>query len=107
MCDQPDYHHTIRRKARREHRCVECGGIIPSGQEYDYTTQLFEGSWANWKTCLPCVAAIDDWCKEYECYLVGDLIGEITGNINPPHRTPAMADFVARWEANRERRHAA
>jgi len=48
-----------RRKARKPHRCGECGYIIPPGQEYEIDVTVFEGDLESHKTCIPCVRVRD------------------------------------------------
>ena len=60
MCcdgEQPAVCTTKARKARKQHRCEECNGIIPPGELYEYTRGLWDGSWLEFRTCLPCKAA--------------------------------------------------
>lgn len=42
------------RKARKDHRCCECGETIRPGQTYEYVKGLWDGSWDDFKTCAPC-----------------------------------------------------
>ena len=44
------------RKARKEHKCVECGRIIQLGETYKYVGGKFKGDWLNFKTCSDCVS---------------------------------------------------
>lgn len=40
-----DHHSTpTHPKARREHRCIYCGGPIPVGEQYVQQTGIFDGS---------------------------------------------------------------
>ena len=41
-------------KARKEHRCTECGRIVHSGEEYFKEATVFEGHFACYKTCEDC-----------------------------------------------------
>ena len=41
-------------KARKEHRCVECGETISPGSQYERVTGLWDGEFATFKTCLTC-----------------------------------------------------
>ena len=42
------------RKARKPHRCCECGKTIQSGERYHYAAGKFEGDLFTQKTCLLC-----------------------------------------------------
>lgn len=65
------------RKARREHRCDECGRTIVPGERYEHVSSLYDGSWSTLKTCPHCLAA-SQWLR-IVCrgYLVGNLHEEL------------------------------
>ena len=71
------------RKARKPHRCCECGDIIEPGQVYEYATACFDYSWSDWKTCRICVAVRNDhgcfggdlWERLIEVYGEGPILG--------------------------------
>jgi len=42
------------RKARKEHKCCECGETIPPGTEYEYVSGCWTGDFLVFKTCLDC-----------------------------------------------------
>ena len=41
-------------KARKEHRCCECGDLILPGAIYENATGLWDKKWKTYKTCRPC-----------------------------------------------------
>ncbi len=43
------------RTARKVHNCVECDEPIQPGQQYEYVSALWEGSWGHMKTCYTCL----------------------------------------------------
>jgi len=43
-------------KARKEHRCDWCCGIIPIGEVYDRQTFVYDGDIATWKSHISCGA---------------------------------------------------
>lgn len=45
------------RKARKEHRCCECGRGIEVGERHEYMRGLYDGSWDTFRTCAHCIAA--------------------------------------------------
>ncbi len=45
---------TYHRKARKEHRCGECGETIARGAKYEYVKGLCDGYWFSHKTCWSC-----------------------------------------------------
>ncbi len=49
-------------KARKPHKCYECGESILPGQKYQKSTILFECRWSEYKTCMPCFRVRDRYC---------------------------------------------
>ncbi len=42
------------RKARKEHRCDYCGGIIKKGEAYDWSKNIYDGILYEWKSHEKC-----------------------------------------------------
>ena len=40
--------------ARKDHKCCECGRVIPKGEQYEYVTGKYEGEFFECKTCWQC-----------------------------------------------------
>lgn len=62
-------------KARKPHRCYECGKEIPKGAEYENYKHLIDGKFEEYHTCLSCVDLRNrlmnvDGCR---CWLFGGL----------------------------------
>lgn len=64
-CDMngPDAYRSIRRRARKEHWCVECGDSIPIGAVYVYASGVWDGRGNSFHYCLTCDAWIDAFHK--------------------------------------------
>lgn len=82
-----DVYTTEERKARREHRCSECRGVIRKGERYQRASMAYEGRWSSYKTCPDCLFVIyevgrtffkecNGWCHLHEGVIEGleDLI---------------------------------
>lgn len=41
-------------KARKAHRCYECGEIIRTGDRYERVSGKWDGKWDTYRFCLPC-----------------------------------------------------
>ncbi len=41
-------------KARKPHKCFECGASIPIGALYERVSGKWEDKWATYRFCLPC-----------------------------------------------------
>jgi hypothetical protein len=77
-CDTPTISRTTTRKARVEHKCLECGVTIRPGEGYVENAQLAEGAWATWKCCAACQALYGEyWDLTDCCAVVGDFAQEI------------------------------
>lgn len=42
-------------KARKEHKCHECGSVIKVGQKYFVEKEIYDGVFRTHKTCMPCL----------------------------------------------------
>ena len=75
-------------KARKEHKCQECGDIIKPGQSYEVQKTTHEGHFEIHKTCLPCVEVRDSYltCGYFYKQIWEDLKECLCGDIS-------MADF--------------
>jgi uncharacterized Fe-S center protein len=60
--DPPEFHSARRVKARKNHKCYECAGIIEVGEVYEYSFGKWEGDTIQNKTCIRCLN-IRDWMK--------------------------------------------
>jgi hypothetical protein len=54
MCDMPAVFGQEQRKARKEHKCCECGAIVKPGEHYTYSHGVWDGSGQSFKQCLDC-----------------------------------------------------
>lgn len=76
------------RKARKKHRCCECGEIIQPGQRYENIFSVFESEVTIFKTCEFCAAEFDRLVKKHPdakfvksdlaCILVWDMRNEVS-----------------------------
>lgn len=61
------------RKARKEHRCRECGNTIKPGEMYEYTVIVFDGDFSTKKTCEKCSDLAESLADLGFCWEEGDL----------------------------------
>ena len=54
--DSADCYRVLMRKARKPHKCEECGGTIPARAEYEYASGVHDGSAFSVKTCAGCAS---------------------------------------------------
>jgi hypothetical protein len=55
-CEIPEFVATTRPKARKDHRCDECGGWIRAGELHDHIVGKWAGEFGTYRTCMDCVA---------------------------------------------------
>lgn len=94
-------------KARKDHKCYECGRPINKGGMYHYFSGLCEGDFSDYHTCLDCHnIRIGLTCEDGLWPYFGDLWNDIIQNF--PHlkstacltkisTASAKAYFLQRW----------
>lgn len=73
MCELPAVFRQQDLKAKKRHRCCECGGTIFKGERYEKNTGLWAGRWDTYNRCLPCV----NYCKILSSHDIEDDCGGI------------------------------
>ena len=81
--DGPECGNTVVRKARKDHRCYECGETIAKGTRYEYVSGIWDGEPGAYKTCLSCVEIRNHFACEGEGYLIGQLWSDLEENFFP------------------------
>lgn len=67
------------KKARRPHRCPECGARIPAGAPYEYVSGVWEGYFSDFHTCALC-KELRDWATisvPCFCWAYGELLSDV------------------------------
>lgn len=59
MCDGPQAFNSVTRKARKHHKCCECREIINVGDQYQYSSGVWDGQGASFKQCLDCLQIME------------------------------------------------
>lgn len=106
MCDgidePPSVCAEILRKAKKTHRCEECGKEIPPGRSYMRCSSLTDGHWMSWPACMKCHriekthAAAERSMGGNSSYYVGQLLETVKECIREePHYVVA---FRAAWK---------
>jgi len=73
QCDgeRPDLYEERVIKARKDHRCYECSGVIPKGEHYNRAKGMWDGEFSSFATCGDCKAM---WCDlGCTCWVFGSL----------------------------------
>lgn len=74
--DPPEFCTVTTPRARKEHRCYECGGRILKGEEYSYTAGKWDGMMSTFKVCERCWS-IKQWVQNNVpclCWAYGNMI---------------------------------
>jgi hypothetical protein len=61
-------------RARKEHKCGECGRTIATGEQYRQTKALFERMWTAAKQCAHCMVLADWLVQECGAYLTQGIV---------------------------------
>lgn len=71
MCDcgdGPSTYRETRPKARKSHKCCECGRMIQPGETYRHLWGVWEGEAKTFKTCDAC-QDLDAWARDQsDCF---------------------------------------
>lgn len=73
-----DFYSATMRKARKEHRCEECGSVIKPGQQYEHAAMGYEGTACAYKTCQHCLE-VRRFVKSFVpcfCWAHGNLLAD-------------------------------
>jgi hypothetical protein len=91
-------------KARKPHKCCECGRGISIGTQYEKIAGKFDGDFSEAKSCLDCM----NICNGLACGSVGlgnlwdeiyQIFGEVTTGCLAKIKTPSAKDyFLERWQ---------
>lgn len=67
MSEPPGVYSRLNPKARKPHRCCECGGVIPKGERYFKHLCCYSGDgWFTFKNCFVCEEVREAFEKEYK-----------------------------------------
>ena len=75
--DGPEFHKTTMPRARKEHRCGECGRTIMPLERYENINGVWEGDFSTYKTCLDCLSIRNEFfCEGYYYEMVLENLRE-------------------------------
>jgi len=70
------------RRARKAHRCAECGRAITPGEAYEVFRGLYDGKWEAGKTCAHCRVAQEWLSRECGGFLHHAVADDIEDHFN-------------------------
>jgi len=73
--DCPDVFNERMIKARKPHKCCECGAVIQVGDRHELVEGLWDGSWSRYRTCRACKTIRNHYCPNGSIY--GGLKGQL------------------------------
>jgi hypothetical protein len=95
--DDNDFYRERMPKARKEHVCCECKGVINIGEQYQYASGKADGDMWQAKTCALCC----EIRKSLVCgsWVFGALWDEIENHIFPAWKDISPIDCLARIDS--------
>jgi hypothetical protein len=88
-----EFYHQETRKAKKAHRCSECGREIEPGDAYEHVRGKWDGEMGVFKTCPRCLA-LREWVKAHVpcfCWAHGNIIEDaIETARNYAHEAPGL-----------------
>lgn len=98
MYDGPECYVVAEPRAKKFHRCCECGGGIQIGETYEKTFGIWDGDPLQFKTCLGCV-------EIREALAAGSPDGQwYYGNLAEEVEESGDIELQIRFKTNREKR---
>ena len=77
MIEMPSAFKTETRRARKPHKCCECGTSIPVGGRYQYSSGIWDGEPSDYKQCINCNEIMDAAARSAEFAEEGPCFGEL------------------------------
>lgn len=99
-----EFNYVVRRSARKDHKCNECGRTILKLETYEYTSSLFDGEFSSSKMCCHCSVAAE-WLKN-NCggYLTCGIIEDIEDHIDEYRGVAVCVPRLQRLKIGMKRR---
>jgi len=101
MCDcgdGPETYRESRPKAKKQHKCCECGRAIQPGETYRHLWGVWDGDPKTFKTCDDCLG-LEDWARDQmDCFCprFGDLRQEVLDMVHDSGEQDVIAEGTRR-----------
>lgn len=101
MCEFPATYMMRVRRARKEHRCCECGGKILSGETYNYHSGVWDGQGRSFKVCPECDLLRNELNKDrdFEDTVVFGGLVEDVHDLDEPAITDRLLGIMRKRDA--------
>lgn len=84
--DGPEAFRAVMRKARKPHKCYECGRAIEPGERYEVASGIWDGRPDRFKTCPDCLSVrqvfFETWMYGGTWEYMSELANELSGDIS-------------------------
>ena len=109
MSDQPQCYSSELRKARKIHKCCECGTIIEKNEKYHYFSGIWDGEAHSFKTCQKCELLREYCLSSQSVYDDGMQFGGLEEYLenkfdNPDDDPDDVKEMFERCNNSREKR---
>lgn len=84
--DRPSLYVSENRKARKEHRCLECFRVIHAGEQYQHVRGVWDGEPGTYKTCAHCLVGqklLQDECGGFSHGAIDEDLEEHISELLP------------------------
>ena len=109
-CDNEpaEFYHQETRKAKKEHKCSECGRAIAAGERYQHVRGKWDGDVCTFRTCPRCLA-LKDWVAAHVpcfCWAHGNIIEDAIETARDyTHEAPGLLFGAYRRQVAIRRQH--
>lgn len=109
MCEcgeMPSTFRETRPKARRDHKCCECGGMIRAGEVYRSVWGVWDSEQRTYRTCVDCLG-LHDWAESDGgelCTTFGNLHVDVLDFMHESGEAALEAEATRRVKDIREKR---
>lgn len=92
-CDYeaPSFYVREDRRARKTHRCSECGADILPGEQYEHVRGKWDGDIGTYRACTRCTA-VRDWVRAHVpclCWTHGNMLEDSIEEVGMHYRADA------------------
>lgn len=95
--DGPSVFHQDTLKAKLNHRCTECHGIIEAGQHYERSSGIWDGRWSTYRKCKFCMDFESAFDAQFKGFMHSSAFGEMLSDSQHEMYRLYSVDHPGRW----------